>query len=281
MSFSVLRPYDLPRMPNRPQRPLPEQKAPGFLDQIAESAGGAFGGVLEKQISDSMKNRALQKALGMVDQNLSPLEQYLQLSQAEPEARQEVMGFLGEQGKARAREKELQQEHLNKMELERQKLAPKQQQEHRETANLQNQFNRLTQIARGGNVGFKNPIAASGASAYQLFNPDYRKASAEMKSLNLAILNRARKLENQGHLTERQVQAVEDRLLRPNDTVEELEGKLAGLSQVLEVQLPEMGQEIGQQVAELPANLPKGSTAVDDSSGKRYIFNGTRWQEMK
>jgi hypothetical protein len=271
MSFQVISPT---------QRPDPPRKVPGFLDTLAPALGQGVGEGFNTGIKNSLHNAALERALGMVNPQMSALEQYMALSNENPEARNEVMGFLGGQQKSAHELEKIRYAHelKNASKAQESRLTPEQR------SHVQSTFNRMGDIINSRKVGF-HPVLKAGAPIYNAFSKDYQKNAAELKTLGLQIMGLTRKLENTGHLTEFQAQQVQDRIPNPNDSPEELQGKMRGIAQILDIDPGTFGMQGSdgankeqQQTSQEPV---RGMIIRNPKTGESKIWNGSRWQDYK
>ncbi len=265
MSFTVGQPTQ------RVERP---RNLPGLFDSFAEPLGQGLGEGINKSISDSLKTSALQRALGMVNPESNALDQYLQLGQSgqvDPETMQlledQYFGKVGERDKSLALAAE---------------KAQKGQMNPRERAHVQNVYNRMGQIVKSGNVGF-HPMAKGISPLYKSFGKEYQKNAAELDTLGLQIMGLTRTLENTGHLTEFQAKQVQERIPKPDDSPEVLEGKMKGIAEILQLDPGVFGVEAQAlpNPTEQASEPPKNTIIKNRKTGEEKIWNGSRWQSFK
>lgn len=294
MSFTALGPHNIPQMPSRPQRPMPYQKPPGFFDEFATGAGKSFGESVQKQVANHMQNSALKKALGMVNEDQSPLQQYMALAEAEPEARAQVMPFLGEERKAKrehekafglkryehelAKETAAQSHEYKKAEEAHKqgvKAKAKGERSPEEQMHVEGVFGRIEDIVNSGHIGVANPLLSATVPIWRVMDTDFQTAEAELKPLNLEIFSTARKMENTGHLRKEETAAVEKLLIQPGDTVAQMKAKLKGLKKIFKIK----GRQAGNSSEQSSDSLSSGTIIRNPQTGEQRIWDGSAFQE--
>lgn len=79
---------------NRAQQQQAPSQAPGLMEQLTQGFGGGLGEGIAGGIKQGMQRSVLEKTLGMMNPNMSPLEKYKIVAMADPETQQALMPYL-------------------------------------------------------------------------------------------------------------------------------------------------------------------------------------------
>jgi hypothetical protein len=281
-------------------KPLSEfpQEQPGLMSLLAQSAGSGLGQGVATGIQKQMKQAVLEKALGQVKPNMSALERAQILGQLEPE-QQNLLNpiFQGEADLAKEQrqrvyeQQKAAQAHQYARALEQEKGAnrleqirvkPKKGAEEEfspeEQEKFQGIFNKIGELAP--KLGYQKSLIPS---------KEFLKARGELNALRLNIVQKARKLENTGHLTKEDMKRVFEAIPNADDTEATFRGKMEGLATIFDLQPPTFEEQVkgkpkflrGKQSAQSnelpPATGNTGRTIVNSETGERLISNGSGW----
>ena len=85
-------------------RATPYQKPEGLSSILGSALGQGLGQGISSSIQQQMRQSVIDKALGMIQPGMSPLQKYSALSSLDPESRQEVLGLMQAEEAARAKQ---------------------------------------------------------------------------------------------------------------------------------------------------------------------------------
>lgn len=319
MSFQVARPYTYDY--NLPTPPPVQQRPPSILDQFGAGLGQGLGEGFNQGIKRQLQQSVVDKALKNFGQNV-PLQQQYESFAALPEDVQRQIAPLLEhranQQQAQQKAQTEQQKQAFEFEKQRRALESKEQIEKEkieakakygkhsgvlsldpeERNDYQQILNDIGDLYSNDRIGLQKTFTSA-------YSADYQEASGKLEGLRLPLVSLARKLENQGHLTQKDMDRVFKTMPNATDTHATAKGKLIALAKILKLdpsQIPflqegsksqkaknktessyQPGQKLEAEKNGLPstAGVPKNARMRDDKTGKVYIFNGSRWQEEK
>jgi len=272
----------------RQYQQMPESQ-PGLMNMLAQSLGGGLGEGIAGSIQKQMKDAVLQKALSAVKPNMSPLEKAKVLGQVGPEAEPYIKSIFDAEA---AQAKEQREREFELLKIQRQgeeKLkqikakpikgggARNSSPEEREA--LQGVFDDIVKLASSENIGLQNSLIP--------WDTGYFAAKGELDALTLALVEEAGKMENRGHLTERQMKNVEKSIPQANDRIDTIKGKLKGLAKILGLNVNSLTTPDKQKPVQMftqglpPAAKFKDRIITDPDTGERRQSNGTEWVRIQ
>lgn len=277
------------------------ERQPSTMQQMFSNVGTQLGTGLGQGVSNSvqsqMRRSLVDKTLGMLNPQMSPLEKYGVISQLDPELRKEVTAVMEGEAEQRAKQATAQLERdkfINEQakeirgyqaaqDLQRIKNQKKKEKgkngegpmSPEEHESFQGVFNRIGELYESGSLGFM--------SANSPWPTGYMEAKGELDALKLQIVNKARQLEQTGHINKEDLKNVIAAVPQSNDTLAKFRGKMRGISKIFGLDPGKFADyKVGQKLQAIPDpnTFPKNAIITDDSTGKSLINNGTSWEEM-
>ena len=176
-----------------------------------------------------------------------PVEDASQELAAEKQAILKNYSKLSNEGKKAANKRI---DKIQKEEKEIKKVA-------KEKDHLQNLFNELADTYNSGDIGYQASFSP------WPFRGKYNKAKGKMNSTMIRFRNGIGKLENRGHLTKSDLEAVDRAVPLPDDTLDEMQGKLTGMASVLGLDTSRLTSSNPNQPQTQPqSNQPNSDTDV-------------------
>lgn len=290
MSFAVARPYQIDY--NIATPPPPTQQYPSFLENLGGSLGAGLGEGIQQGTQKKLKQGILDKALKNLGPESSIMDRYLALHQADPELAKNAGPLLRDEAEAKRAQAIAQQKEEFEFEKQRREILGRKELQVEKSkakgkhaganalspearADLQSSFDDIGKLWQTGSLGAQSQLTP--------WNTGYNEAAGELDALKLPLVDYARKLENQGHLTAKDMDRVFAAIPKSSDRLDTIRGKMRGLAKILKLNPGVFGKlEPGEKLESLPtAGAKKNDQVIDDETGELWIFNGKTWQNTK